>query len=253
MTSRDHEHRSEPGPVRLLDVDAALLRAVPQEQTAAARGAAIAFVIAAEPGPWRPPPPPTTVPFVGLLILDGVLAHDVSLGATGCTELLGPGDLLRAGEDIALVSSVPFHTAFHVEQRARLAVLDGTFVRAAARWPELMCELVARSARRSECLAMHLAVAFLTGTDARLHALLWHLADRWGRVEPAGVVLPLALSHDRLARLVRGRRPGVTQALTRLADRDLVLRRDDGSWLLRGGPPAEPDRARSKPDPTIRS
>lgn len=85
---------------------------------------------------------------------------------------------------------------------------------------------------------MQLAITRLTGTDMRLHALLWDLADRWGRVAPDGVVLTLPLTHETLGRLARGGRPAVSAALKTLAERDLVHRRPDGSWLLRGEPPA---------------
>ena len=228
---------SEPEPVRLLDADPDLLGAVPAQDAAAARAATLAPVIVALPGPWRPPPAPRTVPFIGLLVLEGLLSHHVSMGETGATELLGTGDVLGAREDLLPFSSVPADVVFEVEERARLAVLDGSFVRSCARWPGLMTEVVSRSVRRSQSLAMQMAIVHLKGTDARLHALLWHLADRWGRVEPEGVVLPLRLSHERLARLVRGRRPAISHGLKRLAQSELVVRREDGAWLLLGGPP----------------
>ncbi len=46
--------------------------------------------------------------------------------------------------------------------------------------------------------------------------LLWHLADRSGRVTPDGIHLPLRLSHDLLSDLVASRRPSVTTGLARL-------------------------------------
>jgi hypothetical protein len=56
------------------------------------------------------------------------------------------------------------------------------------------------------------------------------------------VVLPLALTHGWLANLVGAQRPSVTTALGHLTSAGRVERLDDGSWLLRGGPPnlAEP-------------
>jgi CRP-like cAMP-binding protein len=231
-------YRAEPDPVRLLDHDPDLLDAVPAEDAAAARATTLAPVIVAERGPWRAPGAPATVPFVGLLVLEGMLARDVALGEAECTELIGPGDVMMPGEHDAAASSMPFAAALRVERSARLAVLNGSFVRSCARWPGLTAAIVERTSRRSQALAMQLAITFVTGTDVRLHALLWHLADRWGRVEPAGVVLPVPLSHERLARLVRGRRPAISQGLKALTEQGLVERRPDGSWLLRGGPPA---------------
>ncbi|HEV2061708.1 MAG TPA: hypothetical protein VGR12_02555 [Solirubrobacteraceae bacterium] len=238
----------EPEPARLLDEDPGLVDAVPDEDVEAARAAARAPVILATHGRWQPPPPPTSAPFVGLLLLDGVLAHEISLGGTGCTELLGRGDLLRPRPHSASGSSLACDVSFYVDEPARIAILDGSFMRASARWPSLMSEMVARCTRRSQALATQLAITFLTGSDVRVHALLWHLADRWGRVAPDGVVLPLQLSHERLARLVRGRRPAISQGLKLLANRGAVERRADGTWLLRGGPPEELSRARESPD-----
>jgi Crp-like helix-turn-helix domain len=42
------------------------------------------------------------------------------------------------------------------------------------------------------------------------------LAERWGRRERDGVVITLALTHDRIAMLVDARRPTMTSALSRL-------------------------------------
>jgi CRP/FNR family cyclic AMP-dependent transcriptional regulator len=70
-----------------------------------------------------------------------------------------------------------------------------------------------------------------------LKALFWHLAERWGRVSGDGVVVPLALTHRILGQLVGARRPTVSTALSELAERGELVRRSDGSWLLRGDPP----------------
>ena len=68
--------------------------------------------------------------------------------------------------------------------------------------------------------------------------LLWHLADRWGRVRSEGVLLPLRLTHSVLADLVAARRPTVTTALAELGRQELVEPQTPG-WLLRGEPPGE--------------
>ena len=57
------------------------------------------------------------------------------------------------------------------------------------------------------------AIAHLTRVDDRLLALLWCLAERWGRVVPDGVLVSLRLSHRTLAGMVGARRPSVTTAL----------------------------------------
>lgn len=68
--------------------------------------------------------------------------------------------------------------------------------------------------------------------------LLWHLAFRWGRVTPEGVLLPIRLTHSVLADLVASRRQSVTSGLARLAQRAVVRAQND-SWLLSGHAPGE--------------
>ena len=92
------------------------------------------------------------------------------------------------------------------------------------------------------------AIAHLTRVDDRLLALLWLLAERWGRVVPGGVLVNLRLPHRTLAGMVGARRPSVTTALGQLMTRGDIERRPDGSWLLRGQPP-EP---RAQPDESLR-
>lgn len=223
----------------LLDVDRLLLAAIPPEQVAEARALTRVPVVWAEAAEWEPPPPSGSANYIGLLVLDGLISRDVTLAGMGCTELLGPGDLLRPADQHDAFPSVPFDVVFRAEKPLRLAVLDDRFAAATRRWPPLSAELLRRTVQRSQSLAMHLAITCITGTDVRLHVLFWHLADRWGQVTPEGVVVPLRLTHETLGRLVRGRRPAISTALKALAERDAVHRREDGSWLLRGDPPDE--------------
>jgi CRP-like cAMP-binding protein len=95
--------------------------------------------------------------------------------------------------------------------------------------------LFARSARRQRGLAVRLVVNQLVRLEDRLLLALWALAERWGRVTPDGVLVPMGLTHSALARLVGARRPSVTSALGDLA-RDRLLERTEDGWLLRGDP-----------------
>lgn len=226
--------RTGPDVACLLDLDARLLATIPVDDLDTARASTRGPVLRVDVGRWEPPETSTAAGF-GLLLVDGVVMRDVALAGAGCTEVLGPGDLLRPAD--YQVGSVPFDVSFEVLEPARLAVLDGRFAVAVSPWPLIAEELLRRTVHRAHSLATQLAITCLTGTDVRLHAMLWHLADRWGHQDRDGVVLPLVLTHETLGRLVRGRRPAVSTALRALAASDVVVRRPDGSWLLRGDPP----------------
>lgn len=189
-----------------------------------------------EPGAWEPPAREAQMRgSLGLLVIDGLLVRTVELHGRRCPELVGAGDLLRPWDDIdASLGSVTSWTAL---DRASVAVLDDRFSAVAARWPSITAQLLTRSIRRSRSLAVNLAIVHVRHAYLRLHMLLWHLADRWGRVTPDGVHLPVRLTHEMLAELACMRRPTASSALNALARRGEIARRDDGTWLLTGSPP----------------
>jgi hypothetical protein len=100
--------------------------------------------------------------------------------------------------------------------------------------------LMDRLIDRAQRMAVSQAISQLNGVDRRLLALFWHLAERWGRMTPGGVAVPMTLSHRVLAQLVGARRPTVSTALADLATREELVRRDDGGWLLTGEPVGVP-------------
>ena len=127
-----------------------------------------------------------------------------------------------------------------VLEPSRVALLDERFVVQLAHFPELAGRLFSRAVSRSRQLAVNMAIVHQARVDVRLHLLFWHLADRWGRVRPDGVVVPLRLTHAVLSDLVAARRPTVTSALSELGRRGLLRPVDEG-WLLSGDPPAPVD------------
>jgi CRP-like cAMP-binding protein len=116
-------------------------------------------------------------------------------------------------------------------------VLDGAFAARIARWPQIGARLGDRMVLRARWLAYHLAICHLVRVEERVHLAFWQLAERWGRVTPSGVVIPIPLTHTIIANVVGARRPSTTTAIGRLTERDLLRRRSDGTWLLRGEPP----------------
>jgi hypothetical protein len=229
------------GNISVLRVDPDLAADLPALQRAAALARLRAPTIRVEPGTWTPPDQPESD--FGLLVVDGVLGRDVVLSGIGCSELLAPGDLLRASPPHDEDRFVAMGLDWWVVEPATIAVLDEDFAAAALSWPPVVAALIARAVRQTESSAMHLAITCLRGVGLRLRVLFWHLAGRLGRVGSEGVVVPLALTHALLARLIRARRPAVTIALGELREQGLVLRREDRSWLLRGGPPEELSRS----------
>jgi CRP/FNR family transcriptional regulator, cyclic AMP receptor protein len=174
---------------------------------------------------------------VGLLVLDGVLSRELVVADQVSAELLGPGDLVRPWQVTSGAGLLPVKAVWSVLSPVVLAVLDRRFAAEAARFPEVTATLFDRLGERSLRLATTQAISQLTRVDRRLKALFWHLAERWGRVSGDGVVVPLALTHRILGQLVGARRPTVSTALSELAERGELVRRPDGSWLLRGDLP----------------
>jgi CRP-like cAMP-binding protein len=218
--------------VRLLEESEELTRALGPELAASARPKVLALVEPLAEGPWTPPVPDAPHAWLGLYVLDGLLAREIELLGISCTELLGTGDLLRPWDHDGHDAPVPASVHWEVLQPARVAALDRRFVAMAARWPELIAALSSSALQRSRWLSLQLAVRCLSGVDVRLLVLLWHMADRWGRVGPDGVVLPLRLTHAQLGRLVAAQRASVTRALARLRGQGFVVRLGDGGWLL---------------------
>jgi CRP-like cAMP-binding protein len=227
------------GSVQLLKVDPELARGldVPRAREAAER--LYTRAIDVPRGRWTPQPwlSGGSQP-IGLLVLEGLLVREATVSNHPCAELLGPGDLLRAGDDAEGEELLPRRIEWAAATSARIAIVDQALAVRMAQWPEIFAALMDRAARRAERLVVTQAIAHLTRVDDRLLALLWLLAERWGKVVPGGVLVSLRLPHRTLAGMVGARRPSVTTALGQLMARGAIERRSDGAWILRGHPPA---------------
>jgi CRP/FNR family cyclic AMP-dependent transcriptional regulator len=226
------------GSVLLLQADPELVRGLDQRRAREAAQRLYARSIELPRGRWtdaktvnggsRP---------IGLLVLSGLLVREASVGDHPSAELLGPGDLMRSWDDAENEVLLPRSVEWTALTATRLAIIDQAFTVRAAQWPEVFASLIERASRRAERLVVMQAIAHLTRVDDRLLALMWCLAERWGRVAPGGVLVSLRLSHRTLAAMVGARRPSVTTALGQLMARGEVERRPDGDWILRGDPP----------------
>jgi CRP/FNR family transcriptional regulator, cyclic AMP receptor protein len=233
------------GIVRVLEEAPDLVQALPPAVAAEARRLPVR-VVEVPTGSWTFDHATLTPGHLGLLVLDGLLGRAVGVaGSAPFTELLGAGDLLRPWSgDPGDVASVPMEARWEVFVRSRLAVLDRRFALAVSRWPEVTAAILDRAVERSRSLVFFLAVCHLKRVEARLLVVLWHVADRWGRMTRDGVILPLPLTHKLLASMIGAHRPSVTTALGTLRTRGVLERRSDGAWLLRGSPPRELDDLR---------
>jgi CRP/FNR family transcriptional regulator, cyclic AMP receptor protein len=233
--------------VRLLEIDPELGSGLSGDRLEAAKRDVIGRVRTLPPGPWsRSDYRRFDAAVIGLFVIDGVLAREVSLSNTTCTELLGHGDLLRPWDEDGAYAPVPSSADWTVLEPTAVAVLDGRFAAATARWPEVLSGVTGRAVQRARWLSVQLAIRCLTRVDVRVLVLFWHLADRWGRVERDGVHVPMRLTHALLARLIAVRRASVTASLGRLRERGFIERRPDRTWLLHSeGLRAVPDLYRS--------
>lgn len=175
----------------------------------------------------------------GFLIVEGLISREVEVLGRRCVELIGPGDVIRPWQWDPEGSHVQAEVGWIVLEPARLAVLNHHLVVRMTPWPQLGLELFNRGTRRAHALAVTLAIAHHQRVEDRLLLTLWHLAERWGRVLPGGIAVPLPLSHQRLADLVGAYRPTVTSAMGELTRKGSLSRREDRVWILHGSPPEE--------------
>ena len=188
--------------ISIVDADADLAELLDEPERERARREALTRVRRLSPGEWDAAN--SIEPdkhHRGFLIIEGLLSREVHVLRRRCVELLGPGDVLRPWRWDPDGSHVHAEVGWMVLEPTQLAVLDQGLVTRMAPWPQLGVELFARGTRRAHSLAVALAIAHHQRVDDRLLLTLWHLAERWGRVRPDGITVPLPLPHKRLADL----------------------------------------------------
>lgn len=227
-------HTSSRYPRHLLDLDPELAAGLDAPMRRVARRSATVATFVAETGQidlqrWLQ----ITVGGPGLLVLSGALVSYTRVCDRVVAEVVGSHDLLHPAGDGANDAFLDCELTWATLQTTRFAILDVRFADHVRRWPQITHALLRRAERRLERLAIQRAIAAQPRLEVRLLLLLWHLAARWGKLEPGGVRLPLPLTHLLLGRLVGAERPSVTHALKRLAVAGWTRGNEDG-WHLRG-------------------
>ena len=235
---------------RLLEEDPDLAEAIAPSRREEAADRCVVTTLRVPRGRWSIPRAVSPPGAIGLLVLDGLLLRRVGVDGRFGAEILGEGDLLHPRIDLLRDTSLSVTTAWRVLQPLRVAILDVEAAHRFAAYPELTGSFVDRALDRTRNLQILMAIVHHARVNVRVNTLLWHLADRWGRVRSEGIVLPLAITHSVLADMVAARRPTVTTALSELARMDRV-RPIEGGWLLRGERPGELEAiaAQTREDP----
>lgn len=174
-------------------------------------------------------------------LVDGMLLQSMRLQEQAGLRLLGPGHMVAFDNNPPSMLVVDSHVQATVP--TRLALLGREFLVVTRRWPWLVAGLSARAAEQSQQLLTQLMICQLPRVNDRLLAMMWLLAESWGRVTASGTLLPLQLTHSALGGLVGARRPTVTLALRALTESGALLRQPDGWLLLRPPEAREPEAA----------
>jgi len=239
-----------PGPdartVRLLDHDPELAASLRPDRREEARAGALATALQVPCGEWDLAALVRAQEIAyGLLLLDGVVSRTMFVDNVAAAQLLGQGDLVLPHEPAGML--VETSVRWVVREPLSVALLDEAFLLTVRRWPELVAVLFQRVATQSNRRAIHGALSQLPRVEDRIHGLLWFLAERWGRMTPLGVVLPMRFTHEMLGRLVGAKRPTVSLAIKALERDGRVHRRPDGAWLLSQAWSYAPGRVNEKP------
>jgi CRP/FNR family cyclic AMP-dependent transcriptional regulator len=246
--------RSTTTRVHILNVDASLGRGLSSLEFADARARAVARTVALDAGSWGPTwDRDVWCDCLGLLVLTGALLRRVTVAGRASVELLGAGDVVQPWQSIEH-SGLDAAIQWKVCDPTVAAVFDRRFQQTCTPWPEVPSAIVERVLEHSTSLSVRLALAQVPRLSERLLLVMWHLADRWGKVDRHGVVLPFRLSHQTLADLACAQRTSVSHVLRDLLLAGELSRSERGFWRLRGhGPGGAAAPAGSDQDATVAS
>jgi hypothetical protein len=114
------------GTVALLDADPDLANGLEPVERDEAGARAVATVIEIDSARWDPIAiaPEGREDWLGLLLLDGLMIRQVTVGKRSACELFGPGDVIRPWDAGADYDPLAIAVAWLVLEPTRLAVLD---------------------------------------------------------------------------------------------------------------------------------
>jgi hypothetical protein len=221
--------------MRLLEADPDLGRDLAPEQFQAASNELVVQTVEIPRGRWDVDEAwRQTRAELGLLIVEGVLLSEVTVGTRSSLEVLGSGDLIRPWPRDRHTPELEVTLRLTAPDTARVAVLDRHVMAQAMRWPSVLGQIGERSMGRTSSATLRLLIQQVVRIDERLLLALWGLAERFGRVTPGGVLVAVPLNHTMLAGLVGAHRPSVSHALSDLTQRGALERVEGGGWLLHG-------------------
>ena len=225
-----------PAAIRLFEAEPDLARFLPAEDRSLALTVTVPLVHL-DSGPTDIRSVLRTARAFSAIVVDGMLLQSLRVRDQTGLRLLGPGDLisLTGGPSSTLI----LRDALQACVPTHLAMLGREFALVTRRWPWMAAGLSARAAEQVQQLLTQLIICQLPRVDDRVLAMMWLLAESWGKVTPSGTLLPLQLTHSALGGLIGARRPTVTLALGELTERGAVRRQPDG-WLLVKAPEVRP-------------
>jgi CRP/FNR family cyclic AMP-dependent transcriptional regulator len=217
--------------VALLKVDAGLRSAVPELERPVAERVVLVPRRELGPGPWRTELLRADEDVLAALVVRGIVTREITVAGRRSAELLGPGDVFHpwAGSDTVVPSTLRWAS----DSRAVIAVLDGRFLAAARRWPQLIAVVHQRLAEQLERATLRAAIMALPRVEQRILGVFWQLAERWGTVRSEGVFIQLAITHELIGQLIGAQRPTVSLSLQALAGEGLLQRTSRDAWMLR--------------------
>ncbi len=222
---------------RMLELDPELGAHLPRRRRAEAALSVVAPMFELPKGPWVMESAVTEPGALGVLIIDGLAGAHIGTPDRSFLELVGPEDILQPWITLGADASIPTELRWEFLEPTRVLLLGRDAAIAIGAFPELTAALMTRLVLRVRRLAFQLAAQGIVRVEERLSLLLWHFADRWGRVTADGVVLKLALTHQQLAEVAGAQRPSLTSAVGALESQGHLSRRPGHEWVLHGDPP----------------